>query len=96
MLIPLQNFRQSNTSPEAGLELDTIQACIRKQSTYAQVTTLQQSKQKLAQAETTESTLTTSAPSTSGQTILTNRQAMLKSKLKLGQQVLDLKPNELS
>ena len=91
VLIPLQKFRQSDTSPEAGLELGTIELfdakviiSESKPSTCAEVATLQQCKQELAQAE---STLTTSAPSTSIQLTLTltDRQTMLKSQLRLGQ-----------
>ena len=55
LLIPLQNFRQNFTNPEAGMELGTIERfdgqvespeC--KQSTCARVRVTMQSKQKLA------------------------------------------------
>ena len=58
LLIPLQNFRQSSTNPEAGMELGTVErfdgqvkSPDSKQSTCAQVKMLQQSKQKLALAQ---------------------------------------------
>ena len=64
VLVPLQNFQQSSKSPEAGMELGTIERCEGqvsspecKQSTCAQVSMLQQSKQKLAQSKNSHSTL---------------------------------------
>ena len=89
LLIPLQNFRQSSTNPEAGMELGTavrfdgqIKNPESKQSTCAQLKMLQQSEQKLALAQSTKSIQCTkrtpNTGSTSSQT-LSDWQAIFKN-----------------
>ena len=89
LLIPLQNFWQNSTIPEAGMELGTVEkfeASELKQSTGAQVKMLQQSDEKLALAQSTRSTANPA---------LSDRQAILKAELKLDQQTLDVDAKEL-
>ena len=107
VLIPLQDFQQSFTSPEAGMELGTIERCEGqvsslecKQGTFAQVSMLQQSEQKLAQSTNSQSTQSTDTQSKKGThstttLTLTDRQAMLKLELKLGEQTQDCETKEV-